>query len=101
MGYVNDIACCTLTAEAEKRLCQYPTDATAIVVKNSPQELFFEQSRIEVAANSTIISENKLSPRLIYIDDKTTIHEYIQVNFKLNYKNIKILFFKIVSQLQR
>lgn len=100
MGYVNDIACCTLTAEAEKRLCQYPTDAKAVVVKYSPQELFFEQNRIEVVANNTIISENKLSPRLIYIDNKTTIHEYIQVSCQIKYKNYK-LFFQTVPQLER
>lgn len=78
MGYVNDIACCTLTPEAKARLLpQFPTDATAVVVKFSPPELFFEQSRLEVVANNTIISERKLSPRLLYIDEKTTINEYI------------------------
>ncbi|KAH9396450.1 hypothetical protein TYRP_019857 [Tyrophagus putrescentiae] len=78
MGYVNDIACCTLTPEAKARLLpRFPTDATAVVVKFSPPELFFEQSRLEVVANNTIISERKLSPRLLYIDEKTTINEYI------------------------
>lgn len=83
MGDVNDIVCCTLTAEAEKRLCKYPTDASAIVVKFSLPELALEQSRLETVANNTIISERKLSPRLIYIDDKIIIHEYVQVNIRL------------------
>ena len=88
MGYVNDIACCTLTPEAKARLLpRFPTDATAVVVKFSPPELFFKQSRLEVVANNTIISERKLSPRLLYIDEKTTINEYIPVN--KNFKNSK------------
>lgn len=86
MGDVNDIACCTLTAEAEKRLCQFPTDLRAIVVKFSLPELALEQSRLEAVANNTIISERKLSPRLIFMDDKVIIHEYVQVNLQI--KNV-------------
>lgn len=80
MGYVNDISCCTLTGEAQKRLCLSPADPAAIVVKFSPKEFFFKQPRVEVAANNTIISEQKLCPRLIFINDDCIINDYIQVS---------------------
>ena len=82
MGYVNDIACCELTPQAKERLCLSPADFSAIVVKFAPEHLFFEQSRIETVANNTIISENKLCPRLIFINDKCIINEFIPVRTK-------------------
>lgn len=77
-GYVNDIAACTLTADAERRLCQYSTDPKAVVVKFFVPELFQERNRTEIVAINTCISENKLCPRLLYIDEQTTINEFIQ-----------------------
>ena len=98
MGYVNDICCCTLTGEAQKRYCRSPSDSAAIVVKFSPKELFFEQPRVETVANNTIISEHNLCPRLLYIDDECIINEFIQCR---NYNVDDDLDVNTVKQLAR
>lgn len=80
MGYVNDISCCVLTDQARLRLgATQNIDYPAIVVKFEPDVIFFSLNRIETTAVNTTISENGLSPRLLYINEKCCINEYIQV----------------------
>ena len=80
MGYANDISCSVLTDQARLRLgATQNIDYPAIVVKFEPDVIFFSLNRIETTAVNTTISENGLSPRLLYINEKCCINEYIQV----------------------
>ena len=80
MGFQNDIACCELTDKAKDRLFKkFSYNCAAIVVKFAPKEIFFKLDRLELIANHVILSEHKITPRLLYIDDHCMIHEYIEV----------------------
>ena len=79
MGYINDISCCELTTDARERLCKRPTDPIGVVVKFAPKDSWLKLSRLEFVASNTIMSELKITPKLIYVDESCIINEYVEV----------------------
>lgn len=98
MGFVNDISCCELTPEAQKRLCKNPDDVAGVVVKFRPKQFFVDIDRLEFTANNTIMSELGLTPRLLYIDADCMINEYVPSR---NYKQEEDLDPKMVKEVAR
>ena len=76
---MNNIMCCEMTEEARNRLCRNSNDYEGVVVKFFPEVNFIDVDRNEDIAVSATISSHKLSPRLIFVDDKCYVYEYVKV----------------------
>lgn len=93
--------CCELTPEAVATHCHHPLDAQAVVIKLFPKEFFFESIPLEKALENQMLSDYKLSPRLLYANDECFIHEFIKVSAVWNQISFESdYFFPLVAQLQ-
>ena len=59
-----------------KRIIKSDREPKAVVVKFYPEKTFFMISIWEKALVHQLLSDNKISPKLYYLDDKCMIHEY-------------------------
>lgn len=81
---MNDISCVSLTPGARESLVTAAMDdAPSIVVKFTPKEMLIQLSRLEFVANNTTLSALGLAPKLLYVDEKCIINEFIQVEIPL------------------
>lgn len=79
LGFVNDISLCKLKADAQERLCTSPDDIPAIVVKFTSQNSLSTMSNLESVAINVAMSEKKITPRLLYVNEECMINEFVQV----------------------
>lgn len=104
---MNDISCCSLIPEARERLATTADDTLSIVVKFAPKEMLIQLSRLEFVANNTTLSSLGLAPKLLYVDEKCIINEFIQVElsptlffcqFETGYLNALLFFGELQSR---